>query len=231
MIRRFFRLLSQLISLAFIAFVLTAAYIVYDGLNDKGGPADCAVVLGHAVKADGQPGLILRERLDRAVQVYRDRKAPLIIVSGGQHLDAPDEAAAMAKYLEAHQVPAEVIVEDHKGDNTADTARNVAAIMRARKLRSVMIVSHYYHITRTKMALQHAGIIQVSQVHVGTATRADIYTIAREVVALYYYLVKDYVEPAAAKAVVQAADEAQKLKGQIQSEADKTKDSEPADAK
>jgi vancomycin permeability regulator SanA len=230
MIRGFFRLVTQLIALVIVVFGLTAVYIVYDGLNDKGDTADCAVVLGHAVKADGQPGPVLQERLDRAVKLYKDKKVPLIMVSGGKPLEGPDEATAMAKYLKDHNVPEKDIVVDHDGINTAGTAQGVAAIMHKRKLHSVIVVSHYYHITRTKMALGHEGIHTVSQAHVGTFVREDAFNVAREVVALYYYIFQFEVKPAATQATIQAVDEAQKLKTQLQSGADKTKDSADKDA-
>jgi vancomycin permeability regulator SanA len=230
MIRGFFRLLVQLIALVIVGFALTAVYIVYDGLNDKGDTADCAVVLGHAVKADGQPGAILHERLDRAVKLYDDKKVPLIIVSGGFEPGGVNEAAAMANYLKTQGVPADAVVEDPNGAHTSDTAYSVAKIMRGRRLHSVIIVSHYYHITRTKMALEHAGIHEVSQAHVGTFVKGDAFTVAREVAALWYYIFQEYVKPEADKATIQAADEAQKLKVQIQSDASKAKGDVEKDA-
>ena len=225
MIRGIFRLLMQLVALVVLAFVLTSIYVVYDGLNDQGDTADCAVVLGHALRTDGQPGPILQARLDRAVLLYRDKKVPLLIVSGGQEPGGVDEAAGMASYLEVQGVPARAILEDHHGAHTAETARDVAAFMRARNLHSVIVVSHYYHITRTKLALRHEGIPTVGQAHVGTVVRDDIFNLARETAALWYYLFQDYLQPAAARASVEAKADAQVLKEKISSEANKAKSS------
>jgi vancomycin permeability regulator SanA len=224
MIRGLFRLIFQLLLLAILVLIGTGVWLVYDGLNDKGDHADCAVVLGHAVKADGQPGAVLHERLDRAVELFRDGKVPLIIVSGASHLDSHDEAASMARYLEEHQVPALNIVEDHGGLNTDGTARGVAQIMRELHFHSVMIVTHYYHITRTKLALQHAGITDISQAHVGAVHKEDAFNVAREVVGIYYYLFKYYVKPEADKASVQAEAVTEQLKEKIQSAADTAKE-------
>jgi vancomycin permeability regulator SanA len=231
MIRGLFRLLSQLVALIILGFALTAVYIVYDGLNDKGDTADCAVVLGHAVKAGGQPGAILQERLDRAVKLYNVKKVPLIIVSGGLESGSVDESVAMASYLEAQGVPAGAVIKDPNGAHTSDTAHSVAKIMHERHLHSVMIVSHYYHITRTKVALEHEGIHEISQAHVGTVVKQDMFTIAREVGALWYYIFQEYVKPEATQATIQAADEAQKLKAQIQSDTGKAKDDVEKNAK
>jgi vancomycin permeability regulator SanA len=217
MIRWLFRTLVQLILLFVVALVFTAVWIVYDGLNDTGDTADCAVVLGAAVRADGQPAEVLRERLDRSVQLYRDKKVPFIIVSGADHVEGHNEATGMSAYLKSHGVPAGAIIEDHGGTNTDGTAHGVAKIMRDHHFKSVMIVTHYYHITRTKMALKREGITRISQTHAGTVTKKDAFNIAREVADIYYHLFKYYLGPAAAKAGVEASSEAVKLSSQLQS--------------
>lgn len=229
MIRGFFRLVFQIVVLAILIFVGTGVWLVYDGLNDQGDRADCAVVLGHAVKAGGQPGPILRERLDRAVQLWRDNKVPLIIVSGAAHVDSYDEATAMAHYLEMHQIPSANIVEDHGGLNTDGTALGVVTTMRQLHLRSVIIVSHYYHITRTRLALRHQGITNISTAHVGTVHKEDAFNVAREVVGIYYYLFKYYLKPTADKASVQAEAATEQLKAKLESAADKAKETADPD--
>ena len=223
MIRGFFRLLTQFLVLAALALVLTAVWIVYDGLNDSGEKADCAVVLGAAMKADGQPSPVLKERLDKAIEVYRAGRVPIIFVSGADHVegDGYSESPGMARYLTAHGVPGLAILEDHGGVNTDATAHDVAAAMRERNYKSVMIVTSYYHITRTKLAFRREGVHDLAQVHAGVVSKEDAYSIGREVIDLYYHLFKFYLGPAAQKAVVALTNEAQKLPGQISSETQK----------
>jgi vancomycin permeability regulator SanA len=220
MIRGFFRLLSRLLTIVALALVLTAVWIVYDGMNDSGSKADCAVVLGAAMLADGQPSPVLQERLDKAIEVYRAGRVPIIIVSGADHVegDGYSEAPGMGRYLMAHGVPGPAILEDRGGINTDATAHDVAAEMRARGYKSVMIVTSYYHITRTKLAFWREGIHDTAQAHAGVVRKEDAFSIAREVIDLYYHLFKFYLAPAAQQAAVVARDEAQKLGGQIKSE-------------
>jgi vancomycin permeability regulator SanA len=215
MIRGFFQLIFRLILLAVLVVAVTVVWIVYDGLNDHGDHADVAVVPGNAVLQNGLPAGVLRSRLDRTIELYRAGKFPLIIVSGATKLGGYDEPAVMSNYLVQHEVPRGSIIEDKMGLNTSDTGKDVAKIMRARHLGSAMIVTNYYHITRTKLALQHAGIHDVEQAHVGVVTKDDAFMVAREVVALYYYLGRFYLIPAAEK----AKDEAQVDAGKIQQEA------------
>ena len=231
MIRGIFRLLMQLITLVVVAFALTAGYIVYDGINDKAGPADCALVIGHSLHTDGDSVAVSHATLDLAAKLYHDKKVPLIIVSGGAQPGSADPTPEMAAYLQAGGVAAMDIVEDSTGIHTADSARSVAALMQARSLRSVLIVAPYYHITRTKLALQHAGIHQFAQAHAGTLVKEDALAIVHETAALWYYIYQDDLQPLIAKTTVQAQAEAEKLKSQIQTDADKTKDTVQKDVK
>ena len=219
MIRGFFRLLT----LAALALVFTAVWVVYDGLNDSGDKADCAVVLGAAVRSDGQPSPVLRQRLDRAIEVYRAGRVPVIIVSGADQVEGEgfSESRAMGQYLEAHGVPGLAVIEDHHGVNTDATARDVAEVMRQHGFRSVMVVTSYYHITRTKMALKREGVHAIAQVHAGVVNKEDAFNIAREVIDIYYHLFKFYLGPAAQKAAVAAKAAVQQIGSQIGSETNK----------
>jgi uncharacterized SAM-binding protein YcdF (DUF218 family) len=231
MIRGIFRLLLQLVTLVIVAFALTAGYIVFDGISDKGAPADCALVIAHSDGSGADSVAVAHATLDVAAKLYHDKKAPLIIVSGGAEPGFADPTPEMAAYLQAHGVSGMDIVANSTGIHTADSARSVAALMKARSLRSMLIVAPYYRITRTKLALQHAGLSQFSQAHSGTLVKEDAMAIVHETAALWYYIYQDNLQPTVAKLSVQAQAEAAQLKSQIQTEADKTKDTVQKDVK
>jgi vancomycin permeability regulator SanA len=224
MIRGLFRLIFRLVFLAILILVGTAVWIVYDGLNDNGDHADVAVVPGGFVRRDGVPGPLLRSRLDRCIELYRAGKFPLIIVSGATKIGGYDEAAAMSNYLIEHQVPVTAIIQDKEGAHTSDTGADVERIMRARHLDSAMIVTNYYHITRMKLALKHAGVPVVEQQHVGVVQKEDAAMLARETLALYDYLFKYYGLPAFEKAKVEARADGEKLKTEAQKDGEKAKE-------
>jgi vancomycin permeability regulator SanA len=217
MIRGLIRLFWQLLTLLVVIAALLAVWIIYDGINDVGDTADCAVVLGTAVKANGMPAPVLQERLDRAVQLYQAGKVPVIIVSGADHVGGNNEATAMASYLETEGVPTKAVIQDHQGINTDATAHDTAQIMREHNLHSVMVVTSYYHITRTKMALRWEGVKSISQAHAGVVRKEDAFNIAREVADIYYHVFKNYIVPATMEAATAAKNEAGNLKGQISS--------------
>lgn len=221
MIRRLFNLILTLAIFALVIGLCTAGWLVYDGLSDTGDRTDIAVVPGMTVDPDGTPGPTLRARLDGAIERYKQGHFPLIFVSGASKPGGYDEAGGMAKYLIAHEVPAEAIVVDHHGDNTGETARNLARYMKRKDLQSAMIVTHYYHVTRMKLALSEAGITDISQSHVGDPQKEDAGVLAREVVAFYYYLGRFYLLPKAKDLEKDAEEEAPKVQDEIKQDAQK----------
>ena len=211
--RRLFKLFFQLIAAAIFLFLCLAALIVFDGLNDEGQKADCALVTAQAGAPQGNSGL------DRVVKLYNDGEFPFIIVSGSMvHVttevsagtlsltarSTDDEAADMAKYLETHGVPANAIIEAPRSETTQGMARAVAKLMKSRMFQSVMIVTDYYHMTRLKLVLNHEGVADIEKSHVGTLRKEDALKIGREVVALCNYVGHVYLLPAAEKAKEEA---------------------------
>ena len=55
-------------------------------------------------------------------------------------------------------------------------------------LSSVTIISQFYHITRTKLAFRKVGFENVYTAHAKYFEVRDIYSLAREFVAYYKYL-------------------------------------------
>jgi uncharacterized SAM-binding protein YcdF (DUF218 family) len=172
------------------AALLPAAGIALAGLDDRTARADVIVVPGNTVAPDGTPSDRLRARLDAALELYRERQAPLVVVSGGTGVEGVDEAAAMARYLTAHGVPAEAVVQDPSGVDSEATARNTAALLRARGLRTALVATQYFHVPRMSAALERHGVDVVGSRHARYAEWRDAYSLAREVVAFAVYQVR-----------------------------------------
>ena len=204
MLRRLFKLIFQLVALALVIFLLTAVWIVFDGLTDLGEKTDVGVVLGRSEHGQGASDPLAEARLDRAIKLYDDSQFPIIVVVGSGGGGAYDQPGAMASYLEDHGISSSVIIEARAGIDTLDTARQLAEIMKQRGFVSVMIVTDYYHVTRTKLALRHEGVSEIKQTHVGFLRKEDAAKIGREVVALYDYIGKLYLLPGAKKVEAEA---------------------------
>jgi vancomycin permeability regulator SanA len=180
--------MKRILLLMMAVCLMGAIGIVLDGLSDDVQLSDVGVVLGSKVMLDGTPSDRLRARLDRAAELYGQGAFKYIIVSGGTGVEGFSEAQVMADYLAGQRaVPRSAIVLDEHGENTEATARNSAALMRAQGLTSALVVTQYFHISRSRYALRCAGIQTVRSAHARFFEARDVYSTAREVIALPMY--------------------------------------------
>src|SRR5215510_7845470 len=162
--------------------------ILIDGLTDNVTESDVGIVLGSQVMPDGTPSASLRSRLYRADELFQLGMFKYVIVSGGTGKEGRSEARVMADYLTGQKkMPREAIILDEYGNTTQATAQNSAAIMKERGLASAVVVTQYFHITRTRYALRRAGVAMVCTAHARYFEIRDLYSITREAVALLVY--------------------------------------------
>ncbi|WP_328701137.1 SanA/YdcF family protein [Aquibacillus kalidii] len=169
-------------------FIIHSVCIVVDGFSDDLTNTDVAVVLGNKVELNGQPSERLQSRLDKAVELYEKGKFPSIIVSGGVGKEGFDEAIVMKEYLVKKEVPEDDIIVDSNGYNTYMTAQNTKEIMDNNNYESVMVITQYFHISRTKLALKSVGINTISSASADIVQFRDLYSIFREFPAYYKYV-------------------------------------------
>jgi vancomycin permeability regulator SanA len=181
---------SQIVAVGAGIFLSYAAALILAGLAPREAHADIAVLLGSEVQRDGRPSPRLRARLDQAADVYRRGLAPLILVSGGIDRNGADEAAVMSRYLAAAGIPSGKILIDSAGVNTAATAKNTALVLRDRHLRSVLIITQYFHVVRCLIAFHKVGIASIAASYPKYADWRDLYSIAREMAAAPIYWIR-----------------------------------------
>ncbi|HEX3043184.1 MAG TPA: YdcF family protein [Bacillota bacterium] len=181
----YFKLILSILFLWLLTHILI---ISIDGLQDDLQKSDVGVVLGNKVETNGQPSRRLQSRLDRTVELYHEGYFQRIIVSGGVGKEGFDEAKVMKGYLVKKRIPSEKVFLDHAGNNTYLTACNTQRMMKRQKLESVLIISQYYHITRTKLAFSKAGFTKIYSAHARIFELRDVYSLLREVVGYYKYL-------------------------------------------
>jgi vancomycin permeability regulator SanA len=169
-------------------FLAACGAVIWGGLIDHVGRSDLGVVLGNKVERDGQPGAALKSRLDEALLLYRQGRFPLVLVSGAHGKEGFDEGTVMKRYLTARGVPDAAVIADNEGVNTWATARDAAALMRARGLKSAMVVSQYYHVPRTRLAFERFGVRPLYWAHAHYWNWRDVYAVPREVAGWGEYL-------------------------------------------
>ena len=127
--------------------------------------ADLVVVLGGglAPPPPGWPDPDLGAAADRywhAARIYHARRAPRILVSGGNvwESDRPSEAEAVRGFLEALGVPPDAIVEERASRNTRENAERTAALLAENGWSRVLLVTSASHMGRAEATFARAGV-------------------------------------------------------------------------
>jgi vancomycin permeability regulator SanA len=180
---------SRRLLLALSALLLAhVAWIVGDGLADDPHTADVAVVLGTTANPDGSLSPRLEARTAAALGLYDQGVVENILVSGATGVEGVNEAEAMRDWLVARGVPRRRVLVDPDGWNTWETALHTHEILERAGLSTVVVVSSYYHLPRTRMALARAGVSVVGSCRAPLIWEPrEAWSILREIAALYAY--------------------------------------------
>jgi len=128
--------------------------------------AEAIVVLGGATRSalPPRPSVDLNEAGDRVIyagQLYREKKAPVIILSGGRinwKGSGSPESADMASILTSIGIPEAAIVQEPEALNTYENAVNVKKILVSRGIRRVLLVTSAIHMPRSLLIFRRQGI-------------------------------------------------------------------------
>lgn len=145
-----------------------------------GEKMDCILVLGCQVKEDGQPSHMLRDRLERGVQVYELGAADKLLMSGDHGRTDYNEVEVMKQYAIEADVESENIFMDHAGFSTYESIYRAKEVFGVKKM---LIVTQEYHLYRAlyiaeKFGVEAYGVASDYHTYVGQTMR-DI----REVLA------------------------------------------------
>ena len=177
-----------------ICFVFPLAQMFCFGKTDYRRHADAIVVFGARTYGDGTPSFVLADRTRTAVSLYKQGLAPKLIFSGGPGDGATSEPQAMRTLARSMGVPDSAIVLDEYGLNTDATVADTVPIFEQLHCKTVIAVSHFYHLPRVKLAYTRRLSADRANVEIVTVPavdprplRAMPFYIAREVPAIWTY--------------------------------------------
>jgi len=181
-----YRKFIKILLLIFIIWMLGHfVYFTIDGLTDDGKTADVAIILGSKVNEDGTLSERLSKRMECGLELYRAHRVKKIIVSGGYGKEGFYEGDKMKDYLINNGVPNNLIIVDNKGDNTRATVNNSLRIKDSLNFKSAIVVSQYFHVTRTKKLFKDRNFTNVSSTSPKYFEIRDPYSMLREFAAYY----------------------------------------------
>lgn len=138
---------------------------------------DCIIVLGCQVKADGSPSHMLRDRLTRAVELYKSGVAPKILMSGDHGRTNYNEVKTMKQFAIDNGVKSEDIFMDHAGFSTYETVYRARDIFKCKK---AVIVTQEYHLYRA--------------LYIGNALGVELYGVTSDYNRYYGQTMRDIRE-------------------------------------
>lgn len=190
---RFTRLVLRLGTVLLAGWLLVLGGIGVWARRSAAGPADAIVVLG-AAQYGGRPSPVLRSRLDHALALWKGRRAPRVVVTGGRRPgDLISEAAAGRRYLVRRGVPTTVILMEPAGRTTLASMSGASTLLRA--LRDslpgdrprVLLVSDPFHMLRLDLLARLHGLEPLpspTRTSPISASRAVLEYMVRESVAI-----------------------------------------------
>jgi vancomycin permeability regulator SanA len=114
-----------------------------------------ALVLGAGVYSDGEPTLVLEERLRTALELYKKGKATWFLVSGDNRKANYNEPQAMRRWLQRQGVPADRIVTDFAGRRTYDSLQRASLVFGVQR---AYLVTSDFHLPRALYLAHHLGL-------------------------------------------------------------------------
>jgi len=157
-------LIAVVILSVWAALIGTALYVaLYEAPESIPSGEAIVVVSGNAAKSGGLVGET-KVRLDRAIGLYNDGKAPRLIVSGGTIGGGATVADAMKEAAIAAGVPEDAITIESASHSTLQNALFSADIEDLEKSAPILLVSHRYHLPRANASFRWAGFDDVINV-------------------------------------------------------------------
>ena len=132
-------------------------YTVMDRIKDTDEikDVDTIIVLGAKVHDDGRLSLMLKDRLDKTIEVYNKLNIKKVIVSGDSEHKDYDETTKMKEYLINNGIPEEDIIVDIYGLSTYDSIYRLKNVYDVNK---AIIITQKYHLYRALYIANSLGI-------------------------------------------------------------------------
>lgn len=118
---------------------------------------DAIIVAGCRVTPDGRASPALKRRTARAVQLWREGYAPVIVFTGGVGEYPPSEAQAASDHAARLGLPRQAMVLEEQSTSTEENARFAARLLgergeegRRAGARRVLVVTDSYHAWRAE---------------------------------------------------------------------------------
>jgi vancomycin permeability regulator SanA len=186
-------MIPKLIKLLVFVYILVAApFVCFTGLaalalQQNVSLDQTALVLGAGIKCELKtniplclPSNVLKNRLDKALELYAAGKIKKILVSGNGNQPYYNETRVMVNYLQANKVSPNNITADYRGNSTFDSCKNAKQEF---NLKKVLIITQAFHISRSVFFCRSFGLDVGGQIAEDSSQETTRYGLIRELPA------------------------------------------------
>lgn len=153
---------------------------------------DAILVLGASVVNGDTPSPMLKDRLDKAIELYFAGCAPKIIMSGDHGGEYYNEVKVMKEYAISKGVPAEDIFMDHAGFSTYESMYRAKEIFGVKKM---VVVTQSYHLYRAVYVANRLGVDAYGVAAANTRYSGQSVRDVREYLAVFKDFFQAIVKP------------------------------------
>ena len=127
-----------------------------DRLNLSNWPKPrVAVVFGASVFGNGELSPVLEDRVNTAIELYRNKQIDRILVSGDNRHPSYNEPKAMMDYLISHAVDRKDVIVDYAGRSTYETCQRAKEVF---GLQRAVLVTQSFHLSRALYLANELGL-------------------------------------------------------------------------
>ena len=113
------------------------------------------IVLGGPLTDDNKPGIWLKSRLDKAIQIYNKYVFDYIIVTGGDPSEKNiTEAEIMYNYLK-HYISVDKMYKETKANNTFENAIYTKKMIMNTEIKNIYVLTSDFHIDRAEYIFEN----------------------------------------------------------------------------
>ena len=120
-------------------------------------PSQAIVVLAQGVSAFGILSPESALQTNRAIALYRQSLAPLLVFLGGAPAGGQAEAEVRAQLARLQGIPADAILTETRAHTTRDEAALAKRLLQARGVRTILLVTNSAHLMRAQPLFERAG--------------------------------------------------------------------------
>lgn len=139
-------IIAILIALGLKAYIeKDTQHLIFEDIS-RVPPSETVIVLGASVHSDGKLSPILKDRVDTAIELYRNKKVKRFLLTGDHSTENYNEVNAMGNYLMKQGIPERKILLDHAGLDTYDSMYRSNAVL---GVEEAIVVTQKFHLPRT----------------------------------------------------------------------------------